>query len=89
MTHGFKFGLPSFKTGQVLSLGPTYQYILYYKLYCKIIYFNISKLTLCVFITEMDEYTGKQGEEEEDMDISNISTQEFAKFFFLFLDHRH
>ena len=45
-------------------------YILYYK----IIYFNISKLTLYVIITEMTEYTGKQ--QEEDMDIQNISTQE-------------
>ena len=44
----------------------------------KIIYFNISKLTLYVFITEMAEYTGKQQqeEEEEDMDIQKISTQE-------------
>ena len=51
---------------------------MYYKLYYKIIYFNISKLTLYVFITEMAEYTGKQQEEEEeeDMDIQNISTQE-------------
>ena len=39
-------------------------------------YFNISKLTLYVFITEMDEYIGKQEGEEEDVDISNISTQE-------------
>ena len=30
-------------------------------------------MTLYVFTTEMDKYTGKQ---EEDMDISNISTQE-------------
>ena len=50
-------------------------YILYYK----IIYFNISKLTLYVFITEMDEYTGTQEEEEEEeeeeeMDIPNIYT---------------
>ena len=36
----------------------------------------ISKLTLYVFITEMAEYTGKQQQEEEDMDIQNISTQE-------------
>ena len=48
-----------------------------YILYCKIIYFNISKLTLYVFIIEMAEYTGKQQQqEEEDMDIQNISTQE-------------
>ena len=49
-------------------------YILYYK----IIYFNISKLTLYVFITEMDEYTATQQEEEEEeeMDIPNISTHE-------------
>ena len=48
-----------------------------YVLYYKIVYFNISKLNLYVFITEMDEYTGKQQqEEEEDMDIQNISTQE-------------
>ena len=45
-------------------------------LYYRIIYFNISKLTLYVFITQMAEYTGKQQEEEEDMDIQNISTQE-------------
>ena len=44
-------------------------YILYYKL----IYFNISKLTLYVFITEMAEYTRiQQKEEEQDMDIQNI-----------------
>ena len=45
-------------------------YILYYKL----IYFNISKLTLYVFITEMAEYTRIQQkeEEEQDMDIQNI-----------------
>ena len=49
-------------------------YILYYKL----IYFNISKLTLCVFITEMAEYTRTQEkeEEEQDMDIQNIFEQE-------------
>ena len=49
-------------------------YIFYYK----IIYFNISKLTLYVFIIEMAEYPGnqQQEEEEEDMDIQNISTQE-------------
>ena len=48
-------------------------YILYYKT----IYFNISKLTLYLFIIEMAEYTGKQQqEEEEDIDIQNISTQE-------------
>ena len=49
-------------------------YILYYK----IIYFNISKLTLYVFIIEMAEYTGRrqQQKEERDMDIKNISTQE-------------
>ena len=52
---------------------------MYYKLYYKIRYFNISKLTLYVFITEMAENTGKQQQEEEqeeDMDIQNISTQE-------------
>ena len=50
---------------------------MYNQLYYKIIYFNISKLTLCVFITEMAEYTGKQQQqEEEDMDIQNIYTQE-------------
>ena len=49
-------------------------YILYYKL----IYFNISKLTLYVFITEMAEYTRTQQkkEEEQDMDIQNIFEQE-------------
>ena len=49
-------------------------YILYYKL----IYFNISKLTLYVFITEMAEYTRIQQkeEEEQDMDIQNIFEQE-------------
>ena len=49
-------------------------YILYYKL----IYFNISKLTLYVFITEMAEYTRIQqkAEEEKDMDIQNIFEQE-------------
>ena len=50
-------------------------YILYYKL----IYFNISKLTLYVFITEMAEYTRiqqKEEEEEQDMDIQNIFEQE-------------
>ena len=43
-------------------------------LYYKILYFKISKLTLYVFITEMDEYTGTQQEEEdeEEMDIPNI-----------------
>ena len=46
-------------------------YILYYK----IIYFNISKLTLYVFITEMAEYTITQ-QKEEDMDIQNIFEQE-------------
>ena len=49
-------------------------YILYYKL----IYFNIFKLTLYVFITEMAEYTRiqqKEGE-EQDMDIQNIFEQE-------------
>ena len=45
-----------------------YIHILYYK----IIYFNISKLTLYVFITEMDEYTGTQQGEEE-MDIPNVN----------------
>ena len=44
-------------------------------MYYKIIDFNISKLTLYVFITEMDEYTGTQQEEEE-MDIPNIYTHE-------------
>ena len=48
---------------------------MYYKLYYKIIYFNISKLNLYVFITEMAEYTGKQ-QQEEDMDIQNISIKE-------------
>ena len=49
-------------------------YILYYKL----IYFNISKLTLYVFITEMAEYTRIQQKEEEEqnMDIQNIFEQE-------------
>ena len=49
-------------------------YIFYYKL----IYFNISKLTLYVFITEMAEYTRIQQkeEEEQDMDIQNIFEQE-------------
>ena len=49
-------------------------YILYYK----IIYFNISKLTSYVFITEMAEYTRTQQkeEEEQDMDIQNIFEQE-------------
>ena len=49
-------------------------YILYYKL----IYFNISKLTLYVFITEMAEYTRIQQkeEEEQDMDIQDIFEQE-------------
>ena len=49
-------------------------YILYYKR----IYFNISKLTLYVFITEMAEYTRIQQkeEEEQDMDIQNIFEQE-------------
>ena len=49
-------------------------YILYYKL----IYFNISKLTLHVFITEMAEYARIQQkeEEEQDMDIQNIFEQE-------------
>ena len=49
-------------------------YILYYKL----IYINISKLTLYVFITEMAEYTRIQQkeEEEQDMDIQNIFEQE-------------
>ena len=48
-------------------------YILYYKL----IYFNISKLILYVFITEMAEYTRIQQkeEEEQDMDIQNIFEQ--------------
>ena len=49
-----------------------YIHILYYKF----IYFNISKLTLNVIITKMDEYTGTQQEEEEGMDIPNISTHE-------------
>ena len=49
-----------------------YIHILYYKF----IYFNISKLTLYVIITEIDEYTGTQQEEEEEMDIPNISTCE-------------
>ena len=31
---------------------------------------------VCVIITEMDEYTGTQQEEEEEMDIPNISTHE-------------
>ena len=31
---------------------------------------------VCVIITEMDEYTGTQEEEEEEMDIPNISTHE-------------
>ena len=48
-----------------------YIHILYYK----ITYFNISKLTLYVFITEMDGYTGTQQREEE-TDIPNISTHE-------------
>ena len=49
-------------------------YILYYKL----IYFNISKLTFYVFITEMAEYTRIQQkeEEEQDMVIQNIFEQE-------------
>ena len=49
-------------------------YILYYKL----IYFNISKLTLYVFITERAEYTRIQQneDEEQDMDIQNIFEQE-------------
>ena len=49
-------------------------YILYYKP----IYFNISKLTLFVFIREMAEYTRIQQkeEEEQDMDIQNIFEQE-------------
>ena len=49
-------------------------YILYYKL----IYFNISKLTLYMFITEMAEYTRIQQKEkeEQDMDIQNIFEQE-------------
>ena len=49
-------------------------YILYYKL----IYFNISKLTLYVFITEMAAYTRIQPKEEEgqDMDIQNTFEQE-------------
>ena len=43
----------------------------------QIIYFNISKLTLYVFITEMAEYTRtQQTEEEEDVDIHNIFEQE-------------
>ena len=44
-------------------------------MYYKFIYFNISKLTLYVIITEMDEYTGTQQHEEE-MDIPNFSTHE-------------
>ena len=54
-------------------------YILMHILYCKIIYFNISRLTLYVFITEMAEYTRtqlKEEEEEQDMDIHNIFEQE-------------
>ena len=52
-------------------------YILYYK----IIYFNISKLTLYVFITEMAEYTRtQQKEEEQDMDIQNIFEKELRPF---------
>ena len=31
---------------------------------------------VCVIITEMDDYTGTQEEEEEEMDIPNISTHE-------------
>ena len=53
-------------------------YISMYILYYKLIYFNISKLTLYVFITEMPEFTRIQQkeEEEQDMDIQNIFEQE-------------
>ena len=49
-----------------------------YTLHYKLKYFNISKLTLYVFITEMAKYTRIQQkeEEEQDMDIQNIFEQE-------------
>ena len=63
---------PSFFNCIIIVFFSISMYILYYKL----IYFNISKLTLYVFITEMAEYTRIQQKEEEDMDIQNIFEQE-------------
>ena len=65
---------PSFFNCIIIVFFSISMYILYYKL----IYFNISKLTLYVFITEMAEYTRIQQkeEEEQDMDIQNIFEQE-------------
>ena len=69
---------PSFYNCIIIAFFSISMYILYYKL----IYFNISKLTLYVVITEMAEYTRIQQkeEEEQDMDIQNIFEQELKIF---------